>query len=352
MKVSIVGASGFAGGEILRLLAAHPRFQIDQLCASSSAGKKLGEFHPHLPQYAERKLSAVDPEALKESAAIFLALPHGQSGKIAAQLRAGGVESLLVDCGADHRLTSKAAWDSYYGGEYCPAWTYGMPELKCACGLSQREQLADTKQIAVPGCNVTAVTFAFQPLVAAGLIEPHDIVATLAVGYSGAGKSLKPHLLATAALGNAQPYAVGGTHRHIPEIAQNFAVSSGNSAEDYKITLTPVLVPMSRGILATVTAAATQKTSTKQLHALYQDFYQEENLIQVLEPGVWPQTQAVTGSANVQVQVALDQRSGKIIALSALDNLGKGTAQAAVQSANLALGLDEYTGINQIGVAP
>lgn len=352
MKVSIIGASGFAGGEILRLLAAHPRFQIEQLCASSSAGKKLGEFHPQVPQLAKQELKAVDPVALKESAAIFLALPHGQSGKIAAQLRAAGVESLLVDCGADHRLTSKAAWDSYYGGEYCQAWTYGMPELQRACGPSQREQLATTQQIAVPGCNVTAVTLAFQPLVAAGLIDPNDIVATLAVGYSGAGKSLKPHLLATAALGNAQPYAVGGTHRHIPEIAQNFAVSSGNNPEDYKITLTPVLVAMSRGILATVTAAATQKTTTEQLHALYQDFYREENLIQVLDPGIWPQTQAVTGSANVQVQVALDKRSGKIIALSALDNLGKGTAQAAVQSANLALGLDEYTGINQIGVAP
>ncbi|WP_215522441.1 N-acetyl-gamma-glutamyl-phosphate reductase [Varibaculum prostatecancerukia] len=352
MKVSIIGASGFAGGEILRIVAAHPAFEVDQLCASSSAGKKLGEFHPQLPQLAQRKLTAVDPAALKESASIFLALPHGQSGKIAGQLREAGVESLLVDCGADHRLTSQAAWDHYYGGEYHQAWTYGMPELQSFSGPSQREQLKKTQQIAVPGCNVTAVTLAFQPLVAAGLIDPGDIVATLAVGYSGAGKSLKPHLLATAALGNAQPYAVGGTHRHIPEIAQNFAVSSKNDAEDFKITLTPVLVPMSRGILATVTASATEKTSTEQLHALYQDFYQEENLIQVLELGSWPQTQGVTGSANVQVQVALDQRSGKIIALSALDNLGKGTAQAAVQSANLALGLPEYSGINQIGVAP
>lgn len=352
MKVSIIGASGFAGGEILRIVAAHPAFEVDQLCASSSVGKKLGEFHPQLPQLAQRKLTAVDPGALKDSSVIFLALPHGQSGKIAGQLRATGVESLLVDCGADHRLTSKAAWDHYYGGEYHQVWTYGMPELSCASGKSQREQLKTTKQIAVPGCNVTAVTLAFQPLVAAGLIDPGDIVATLAVGYSGAGKSLKPHLLATSALGNAQPYAVGGTHRHIPEIAQNFAVSSKNNAEDFKITLTPVLVPMSRGILATVTAGATEKTSTEQLHALYQDFYQEESLIQVLDAGIWPQTQAVTGSANLQVQVALDQRSGKIIALSALDNLGKGTAQAAVQSANLALDLPEYSGINQIGVAP
>lgn len=352
MKVSIIGASGFAGGEILRIVAAHPALEVDQLCASSSVGKKLGEFHPQLPQLAQRELTAVDPVALKESAVIFLALPHGQSGKIAGQLREDGVESLLVDCGADHRLTSKAAWDHYYGGEYHQAWTYGMPELSCASGKSQREQLKTTKQIAVPGCNVTAVTLAFQPLVASGLIDPEDIVATLAVGYSGAGKSLKPHLLATSALGNAQPYAVGGTHRHIPEIAQNFAVSSGKSADDYKITLTPVLVPMSRGILATVTAGATKKTSTKQLHALYQDFYQEESLIQVLDAGIWPQTQAVTGSANLQVQVALDQRSGKIIALNALDNLGKGTAQAAMQSANLALDLPEYSGINQIGVAP
>ena len=352
MKVSIIGASGFAGGEILRIVAAHPAFEVDQLCASSSVGKKLGEFHPQLPQFAQRELTAVDPVTLKESAVVFLALPHGQSGKIAGQLRAAGVESLLIDCGADHRLTSQAAWDHYYGGEYHQAWTYGMPELSCASGKSQREQLKTTKQIAVPGCNVTAVTLAFQPLVASGLIDPEDIVATLAVGYSGAGKSLKPHLLATSALGNAQPYAVGGTHRHIPEIAQNFAVSSKNNAEDFKITLTPVLVPMSRGILATVTAGATEKTSTKQLHALYKDFYQEESLIQVLDAGIWPQTQAVTGSANLQVQVALDQRSGKIIALSALDNLGKGTAQAAVQSANLALDLPEYSGINQIGVAP
>lgn len=352
MKVSIIGASGFAGGEILRIVAAHPALEVDQLCASSSVGKKLGEFHPQLPQLAQRELTAVDPVALKESAVVFLALPHGQSGKIAGQLREDGVESLLVDCGADHRLTSKEAWDHYYGGEYHQAWTYGMPELSCASGKSQREQLKTTKQIAVPGCNVTAVTLAFQPLVASGLIDPEDIVATLAVGYSGAGKSLKPHLLATSALGNAQPYAVGGTHRHIPEIAQNFAVSSKNNAEDFKITLTPVLVPMSRGILATVTAEASEKTSTKQLHALYQDFYQEESLIQVLDAGIWPQTQAVTGSANLQVQVALDQRSGKIIALSALDNLGKGTAQAAIQSANLALDLPEYSGINQIGVAP
>ncbi|WP_122820001.1 N-acetyl-gamma-glutamyl-phosphate reductase [Varibaculum vaginae] len=351
MKVSIIGASGFAGGEILRIVAAHPNFEVDQLCASSSVGKKLGEFHPHLPQLAQRELRAVDPAALKESAAIFLALPHGQSGKIAKQLRESGVESLLVDCGADHRLTSQADWDRYYGGEYHQAWTYGMPELRVG-GVSQREQLKKTKQIAVPGCNVTAVTLAFQPLLASELIDPEDIVATLAVGYSGAGKSLKPHLLATSALGNAQPYAVGGTHRHIPEIAQNFAVGSGKNASDYKVTLTPVLVPISRGILATVTAEAAKITSTDQLHALYQDFYQEESLIQVLDAGIWPQTQAVTGSANVQVQVVLDQSSDKIIALSALDNLGKGTAQAAVQSANLALGLAEYTGINQIGVAP
>ena len=259
MKVSIIGASGFAGGEILRIVAAHPVFEVDQLCASSSVGKKLGEFHPQLPQLAQQELKVVDPGSLKDSAVIFLALPHGQSGKIAEQLRAAGVESLLVDCGADHRLTSQDAWDHYYGGEYCGAWTYGMPELQGFGGSSQRQLLEQTKQIAVPGCNVTTVTLAFQPLVAAGLIDPEDIVATLAVGYSGAGKSLKPHLLATSALGNAQPYAVGGTHRHIPEIAQNFAVSSGRNASDYKVTLTPVLVPMSRGILATVTAGAAEK---------------------------------------------------------------------------------------------
>ena len=264
---AVAGATGYAGGEVLRLLATHPDIEIGAVTANSSAGDRLGKHHPHLVSLADRLVEPTDAGHLAGHDIVVFALPHGASGAIAAAIEDavtegawGGPPPLLIDCGADHRLTDADAWGRFYGTPYAEAWTYGMPELLHADEISaaaQRRELASARRIAVPGCNVTAVTLAAQPGVAAGLIDPYQLTAVLAVGYSGAGKSLKPNLTAAEALGSAQPYAVGGTHRHIPEIIQNLHLAGADSG-GVRLSFTPILVPMSRGILATVTAPSTR----------------------------------------------------------------------------------------------
>ena len=365
--VAVAGATGYAGGEVLRLLVDHPEIRIGALTAASSAGSRLGDHHPHLPSLADRVVRPTEAELLAEHDVVVLALPHGASGAITAELEKlgsnGGAVPVLIDCGADHRLTSKQAWEVFYGSDYAGAWTYGMPELLHdgeARARAQRAELATTRRIAVPGCNVTAVTLALQPGIAAGLIAPSRLTAVLAVGYSGAGKALRPHLTAAEALGSAQPYAVGGTHRHIPEIIQNLEVAGADAGATH-LSFTPVLVPMSRGILATVTAPMTpilREASDPEaaLRSAWQTAYgtagSGERLIHLLPEGIWPTTGAVLGSGTATVQVSIDSGADTVVAMCAIDNLGKGTASAAQQSLNLALGLEETTAITTQGVAP
>ena len=307
--VAVAGATGYAGGEVLRLLTNHPDLEIGALTANSSAGTLLGAHHPQLTSLADRTVVPTDVEHLAGHDVVVLALPHGASGAITAELEAAcpGAGPVLVDCGADHRLTSEQAWALYYGEGYAGAWTYGMPELLHAGEdqpAAQRRELAATRRIAVPGCNVTAVTLAAQPGVHADLIDATHVTAVLAVGYSGAGKALKPHLTAAEALGSAQPYAVGGTHRHIPEIIQNLEVAGVHEGA-VRLSFTPVLVPMSRGILATVTAPVTESV----LHCehpeevlrsawvqVYGDQGAGEAAVHLLPEGTWPVTGSVAGS--------------------------------------------------------
>ncbi|WP_174721955.1 N-acetyl-gamma-glutamyl-phosphate reductase [Actinomyces qiguomingii] len=361
---AVAGATGYAGGEVLRLLSAHPNIEIGAVTGSSSAGTRLGQHHPHLLALADREVTPTDVAHLAGHDIVLLALPHGVSGAITAALEeAPGRTPILIDCGADHRLTDAEAWNSFYGTEYAGAWTYGMPELLHAGeseALAQRAELASAGRIAVPGCNVTAVTLAAQPGIAAELIDPGRINAVLAVGYSGAGKVLKPHLTASEALGSAQPYAVGGTHRHIPEIIQNLQVA-GAAPGAVHLSFTPVLVPMSRGILATVTAPVTAEVrAAANPDAVLRETWQRvygttgagEPLIHLLPEGVWPVTGAVAGTGLATVQVAYDAGAGTAVMICAIDNLGKGTASAAIQSLNLCLGLSETTGVIKEGVAP
>lgn len=346
-SVAVAGASGYAGGEVLRLLADHPEARIGALTAHSSAGQPLGQHQPHIRALADRILEPTTPATLAGHDVVVLALPHGASGEIAAQLPA---ETLVVDLGADHRLASAEDWQDYYGSEHAGTWPYGMPELLTAGGGRQRTHLAGARRIAVPGCNVTAVTLGLQPGVAAGVVEPTDLVAVLANGYSGAGKSLRTHLLASEALGSASPYAVGGTHRHIPEIAQNLR-SAG--AADVTISFTPTLVPMARGILATATARLVDPALTDaQVRAAWADAYADEPFVHLLPEGTWPSTAMTLGANTALVQVAVDRRAGRVVTVTAIDNLVKGTAGAAVQSINLALGLPETLGLTVQGVAP
>ncbi|GAA4851987.1 N-acetyl-gamma-glutamyl-phosphate reductase [Luteimicrobium xylanilyticum] len=358
--MAVAGASGYAGGETLRLLADHPEVEVGALTAHSNAGTLLGEHHPHLRSLAARELVPTTPENLAGHDVVVLALPHGASGAIAAQLPD---DVLVIDLGADHRLASADDWQAYYRSEHAGTWPYGMPELLLAPGArtaptedtpltKQRENLTGARRIAVPGCNVTAVTLGLQPGIASGLLDPADLVAVLAVGYSGAGKSLKPHLLAAEGLGSAQPYAVGGSHRHIPEIAQNLRAAG---AHDVSISFTPVLVPMSRGILATATARLAPGhagTTTRALREAWDEAYVGEPFVELLPEGQWPTTAMTLGANTALVQVAFDERAGRVVMVTAIDNLVKGTAGAAVQSMNIALGLPQTLGLTVQGVAP
>ena len=278
-SVAVAGASGYAGGELLRILADHPDFEVRTVTAHQNAGHPLIAHQPHLRSLAHLTLVESTPENLAGHDVVFLALPHGASGAIAATLPE---DTLVVDCGADHRLEDPADWAAFYGGEHHGSWAYGVPELLTASG-KQRERLAGVRRIAAPGCNASAVSLALAPGIRAGIVEEQDIVAVLAVGPSGAGKSLKTMYLASEILGSANPYAVGGTHRHIPEIQQNLR-AAGASAPT--LSFTPVLVPMSRGILATSTARVKPGVTAAQVQAAWEDAYAGEPFVQVLPAGV------------------------------------------------------------------
>ncbi|WP_194420009.1 N-acetyl-gamma-glutamyl-phosphate reductase [Microbacterium abyssi] len=343
--VAVSGASGYAGGEILRLLASHPDIEIRTVTAHSNAGQPLIQHQPHLRSLAHLTLQDTTPEILAGHDIVFLALPHGQSGQYTDAL---GDVPLVIDAGADHRLTSQDSWDAFYGGHFHEPWAYGVPEL-ITKGIKQRENLRGAKRIAAPGCNASTVSLSLVPGVAAGVIDPSDIVSVLAVGPSGAGKSLKPHLLGSELLGTASPYAVGGTHRHIPEIQQALL---GAGATDPRISFTPVLVPMARGILATSTAPITPGTTDAQIREAWESAYGDETFVQLLPEGHFPRTADVLGANTALIGLAVDRAANRVTVVTAVDNLVKGTAGAAIQSMNLALGLPEDRALTVNGVAP
>jgi N-acetyl-gamma-glutamyl-phosphate reductase len=338
--VGVTGATGYAGGEVCRLLAGHPNLRLAGVHANSSAGRRLGELQPHLLPYADMEVQPSNPASLAGYDVVVLALPHGESAAVAAQLPA---DTLVVDCGADHRLNDPAAWARWYGGEHAGSWPYGLPELP-----GQREKLKDARRIAVPGCYPTSVTLALAPALAAGLIEP-DVVVVAASGTSGAGKSAKPHLLGSEVMGSVSAYGVGGVHRHTPEMIENLSQAAG---AEVSVSFTPTLVPMSRGILATCSAKLTSGTDAEAARAAYAKAYAEEPFVHLLPEGQWPTTAQVLGANTVVLQVAVDADAGRLVVVAAVDNLTKGTGGAALQCVNLALGLPETTGLPLVGVAP
>jgi len=346
VTAAIAGASGYAGGEILRLLLGHPDVEVGVVTAASSAGMRVGEVHPHLTPLADRLLLETTPESLAGHDVVFLALPHGASAAIVDQLPA---DVIVVDCGADFRLTDAEQWEHFYGSKHAGTWPYGLPELPLPQGHKGRELLSGARRIAVPGCYPTACTLALAPGFVAGVLEEADVVIVAASGISGAGKSLKPHLLGAETMSSMSPYGVGGVHRHTPEIEQNLSAAAGGPVS---VSFTPTLAPMPRGILATCTARAKPGLTVDALRESWASAYTDEPFVHLLPAGQWPRTADVLGSNNVHLQVALDDRSRRVIAVAAVDNLTKGTAGAAVQCANLALGLPETTGLPTAGVAP
>lgn len=342
-RVAVAGASGYAGGEVLRLLLEHPayrsgRLEIGALTAGSNAGVTLGELQPHLLPLAGRILAETTPDVLAGHDVVFLGLPHGQSAVIAQALPESTV---IIDCGADFRLTDSRAWERYYGSPHAGSWPYGLPELPGA-----RERLRGATRIAVPGCYPTVSSLAMAPAVAAGIVEPtvHVVAVT---GTSGAGRKLDVGLLGSEVMGSARAYNIAGAHRHTPEIAQNLSAAGGSPV---RVSFTPVLAPMPRGILATCTAVT--RVDAAQARAVYEKAYADEPFVHLLPEGALPQTGSVIGSNAVTLQVAVDADAGLLVVVGAIDNLTKGTAGGAVQSMNLALGLDETAGLSTVGVAP
>jgi N-acetyl-gamma-glutamyl-phosphate reductase len=330
IRVAVAGASGYAGGELLRLIAGHPEFDLVAATAHTQAGVPLAAVHPQLTGL-EVTLGATDAATLSDADLVFLALPHGQSAALAAQLPAG---VKVVDLGADFRLRDAAAWARYYGGAHAGTWTYGLPELP-----GQRDLIAASDRVANTGCYAATITLALAPLIAAGVAEPADVVVVASSGTSGAGRSAKVSLLASEVLGDLTPYKVGA-HQHVPEIKQATGATS--------LSMTPVLAPMPRGILATVT----MRKAGGDPRAALRDAYRDEPFVHVLPDGTWPHTAATAGSNSCHLQVTEDADSGRIIVVSALDNLGKGAAGQAVQCANIMLGLPETAGLSVYGVTP
>lgn len=341
LVAAVVGASGYAGGEVVRLLLGHPDLRVGPLAAGSSAGRAVTDLHPHLVALADRTFVPTDADALQGADVVFLALPHGESAAIAAQLKS---DVLVVDLGADHRLVDPARWEQHYGGRHAGTWTYGLPELGDA-----RKEIAGATRVASPGCYPTGVVLGLGPLLAAGLVEPDDVVVVAASGTTGAGRKASDALLASTVMGQLSAYKIGGAHQHTPEMEQ----ALGRAADaPVTVSFTPLLAPMPRGILATSTARLAEGVTTELLQEALHGAYDQEPFVQVLPHGQNPQTGATLGSNSVHLQVAADVHAGRAVVVSALDNLVKGAAGQALQNANLALGLPEVAGLTAIGVAP
>jgi N-acetyl-gamma-glutamyl-phosphate reductase len=346
IRVAVAGASGYAGGEVLRLALDHPQLEIGALTAGSSAGTLLGAHHPHLRPLAARELLPTSVEHLAGHDVVVLALPHGESARLANQLPD---DVVVIDCGADFRLADAEVWTSFYGTAHAGTWPYGLPELALRGGGRQRDKVAGARRVAVPGCYPTAVSLALAPGFAAGLLEPDDVVVVAASGTSGAGRAAKTHLLAAEVVGSMSPYGVGGAHRHTPEIEQNLTAAAGRAVT---VSFTPTLAPMARGILATCTARLAPDADPRHVRAAWVETYDGEPFVEVLPEGAWPRTADTYGANTAHVQVTVDEHAGRVVAVAAIDNLTKGTAGAAIQSLNLALGLPEALGLPTVGVAP
>ena len=341
ITAAIAGASGYAGGELIRLLSTHPEIQPTVLAAGGRAGETLGAVHPNLTQYADRVLVATTASVLAGCDIVFLALPHGESSTLAAELPH---DQRIIDLGADFRLIEAGDWERFYGGNHAGTWTYGLPELPGA-----REAITASLRVANPGCYPTSVALALSPVLARGLVSSDDIVIVAVSGTSGAGRKPADSLLATQVMGSMSAYKVGGTHQHTPEMTQTLSIAAGGPVT---VSFTPMLAPMPRGILATCSAPARPGISATDIRAALEAAYQDEPFVHVLPEGQWPHTSSVIGTNVAHLQCALDEHAGRVVVVCAIDNLGKGAAGQALQNANIMCGLAENLGLSINGIAP
>ena len=339
MNIGVVGASGYAGGELLRLLSEHPQFNLIYISAGTNAGEEITSIHPHLLQFGNRKFEETSAAGINKCDLVFLALPHGQSAALIAEI---SEKVKVVDLGADFRLSNEKSWEKYYGGPYAGQLTYGLPEI-----AGNIELITSSKRIANPGCYATAIILGSAPAIAQKLIDSSDLVVVAASGTTGAGRNAKINLIGSEVMNNLVSYKFGGAHQHTPEIEENLGKLNGT---DVKISFTPILAPMPRGILATVTAKLVNPLTTEDIHRSYEQYFANSPFVHVLPIGTMPQTSATLGTNKVLIQVAVDSHTDRFVASIAIDNLGKGAAGQAIQNANLMSGFVQDLGLNQAGV--
>ena len=332
MNIGLIGGSGYAGGELLRLLAQHPHFVVTAISAHSNAGEEITSIHPQLQSYAGRKFSAFSVSDFQDCELVFLALPHGESAKILAQLPE---KIKIVDLGADFRLTSKESWEKYYGGTYAGSWVYGMPDL-----VGKMDEIKSSHHVANPGCYATSI--ALGTAASATFADLEDVVVVAASGTTGAGRTAKINLIASEVSSSLTSYKFGGVHQHTPEIEETLSALSG---QDVKVSFTPILAPMPRGILSTITVKLAKKISIDEVRKQYTDYFADSPFVHLLPEGQMPKTASVLGSNNAQIQVAIDEHTNRLVISVAIDNLGKGAAAQALHNANLMAGFDATAGL-------
>ena len=337
MKTAVIGASGYAGGELLRLLSTHPHLQVTQVSAHSNAGELITNVHPHLTTHNGERFLSIDSLKFEDIEVAFIALPHGQSAGIVEKF---SKNTKIVDLGADFRLTDATQWKKYYEGIHAGAWTYGLPEIP-----GSREKISQSRQVANPGCYATSIIAGVLP--ALDVIDSSDVVVVAASGTTGAGRNAKISLIASEVMGSLTSYKFGGVHQHTPEVEQALSLASGKTV---KISLTPILAPMPRGILSTITARLSVNMDTENVHSLFSNFYKNDYFVDVLPIGQMPKTGSLTGSNKIQMQVAVDEHTHRLVISVAIDNLGKGAASQAIQNANLMCGFHEGAGLSTDGL--
>jgi N-acetyl-gamma-glutamyl-phosphate reductase len=338
MKTAVIGGSGYAGGELLRLLAIHPNFEVLIVSAHSNAGELIQSVHPQLQSHKDQRFVSNEQIDFSEIELVFLALPHGESAALIAKIPA---QIKIVDLGADYRLEDRTAWEKYYGGNHAGSWVYGLPELS----KNQRAAIAKESRVANPGCYATSIALGVAPVFS--LIDVSDIVVVAASGTTGAGRNAKINLIASEVVNSLTSYKFGGVHQHTPEIEQAISSLAETPA---KISFTPILAPMPRGILSTITAKLTKSVSVEEMHSIYADYFSADTFVDVLPLGQLPKTNAVTGSNKAMMQVAVDEHTNRLVVSVAIDNLGKGAAGQAIQNANIICGFDETTGLVHDGI--
>lgn len=349
VRVGIVGGTGYAGGELLRILYHHEGVRVTYVASRSQVGERVDDVHPALAGCYDLAFGPIDPEGLADAAdVVFLAVPHGASMELAPKLLHRGVR--VIDLGADFRLSDKDAYEYWYGAPHTEAEAlreavYGLPEM-------HRDAVREARLVANPGCYPTSVLLGVAPLVHLGVIDAHDVTVSAVTGVSGAGGTPGPLYHYPERTENVQAYGVPG-HRHTAEMEQGIArLLEARGGGDPRVSFVPHLVPMSRGILATINGRLTQKMATKDVLSVMRSYYRTEPFVRVLGAEQMPATKHVAGTNFCHVTARVDERTGRLVVLSAIDNLVKGAAGQAIQNMNIMYGFDESDSLRARGLYP